>query len=300
MHNEALAASAAPIPGVKDGLLAMVRAESLLALNRFPEAESEAAKVPDKSDLKPRAAFVIAQARIKQNKLKDAIEPLQAAIAGMKDPAAPAAARLALAECLLDAGRAADVPGVLDAAEKAINAAPHEQQSKLRGQAAILRIRAASTDAHGAKDRKALIRAITAARDTAPKDQLPKLLYMRLFALAEEGDHKAVLATMKEDYPLFQAGEDYGPATLIYVAALRKTNHEDDATALLEAFIARKPDSAEALRGRLELANAALEKGDLAKARPAFDAIAASAGAQDKLGKGVFDELQFNRGVAAP
>lgn len=297
MHTELLAASTKPIAGVKDDLLALVRGESLLALNRFAEAEAEAAKVPGSSTLSPRASFVIAQARIKQNKLKEAIDPLGAAISGMKNPPAPPAAYLALTECLLESGQIKDVAKTLDAAEKAVASAPDEQQAKLRGQIGILRIRAASTDAGGAKNRKALIQAITSARESAPKDQLPKLLYMRLFTLSEEGDHKAVLATMKDDYPIFQAGEEYGPATLIFAASLRKSGRGDDAARLLEDFIAKKPDSPEALRVKLELANGILGKGDQAKVKAAFDAIAATAGAQDKLGKPAFDELQFNRGV---
>ncbi|MCC7192394.1 MAG: tetratricopeptide repeat protein [Phycisphaeraceae bacterium] len=299
MHSELLAISAKPIASIKDDLLLLVRSESLLALNRYGEAETEAAKVPANSVYAPRASFVIAQARIKQNKLKEAVDPLQAAISGMKNPSAPPAAYLALAECLLESGRGNEVKKVLDAAAKAVADAPEDQQVKLRGQIDILLIRAASTDASGVKNRKALIDAITAARQTAPKDQLSKLLYMRLFALSEEGDHKAVLATMKDDYPILESGEEYGPATLIYVASLRKIGRGKEATKLLEDFIIQKPDSSEALRIKLELANDILEQGDNVKAKAEFDAISAAAGAQDKLGKSAFDELQFNRGVLA-
>ena len=61
---------------------------------------------------------------VKLNKLKEAIAPLEVAVAGLKDPPAPPAAYLALAECLLEGARPADVEKVLVGAERALAPLP--------------------------------------------------------------------------------------------------------------------------------------------------------------------------------
>ena len=283
--------SASGVTGVAPEMVALARAEAMLALDRFAEADVEAVKVPATSTLFPRASFARAQALIRLNKLKDAAAPLKAAIAGLKDPPVPPAAHIALAECLLENNANDEANAALEQATKVIKNLPEADRARLGGQIALLRLRLAGTD------RKKLIAAATAARESMPKDQLPKVLYARLFALSEEGDHKGVVATMKEDYAILQAAPEDGPSTLIYYNALKETKRADEANALLSDYLKRKSDTPEASRARLLLANAALEKKDLAAARVMFDALAVDAKAAATLGKNAFDEAMFNRAI---
>jgi tetratricopeptide (TPR) repeat protein len=292
MHADLLAVTAAGLPdaAVKPDIVALARTEAFLSTSKFAEADAEGQKIPATSELYPRAAFARAQALIRLNKLKDAVEPLKAAIAGMKNPPAPPAANIALAECLIEAGQADVVPKALDAAERAAERVPEADRAKFNGQIALLRLRTATGD------RKKLIKAVAEARASAPKEQLPKILYMRLFALSEENERKAILETMKDDYAILQTGPEDGPSTLIYFNAM-KESQPADALKLLTDFIARKPATPEAAKARLLLANAALEKNDQAGAKAQYDALAADAKAPASLGKNAFDEAMFNRGV---
>ncbi|MCX5662377.1 MAG: tetratricopeptide repeat protein [Planctomycetota bacterium] len=292
MHADLIAQSANGVVGVAPDVVALTRTEALLALGRFAEAEAEAQKVPANSPLAARASFARGQSLIKLNRLKDAAAPLKIAVAGLKDPPAPPAAHVALAECLLENGAQAEAGKALDDAERAIRQLPPADQQRLLSQVSLIRLRTVATG-----DRKKIIKAVEEGRATLPPDQLPKALYMRLFALSEEGDRKGILATMKDDFPILQAGENDGPSTMIYYDALKQTGKGDDAGKLLDEFLKRRPAANEASRARLLLASAALERGDQAQARTAYDALAADAKAPAALGKNAFDEAMFNRAV---
>jgi len=292
LHADLLAQSAQGVPGFPPDMLALVRAESFLALGKYAEAEAEGVKVPAASPYYARACFARAQSLVKLNKLKEAIAPLEVAVAGLKDPPAPPAAYLALAECLLDGGRPAEVEKAVAGAERALAGLPEAEKVKLRAQMALLRIRGA------AGDKPKLVQAVTESRDKVPPDQLAKILYMRLFALSELGDQKAVVLTIKDDLPVLAKGTEYGPAALIYYKALRETQRADEGLKLLESFVAAKPDSPDALRAQVALGNAALEKGDHARARTFFDRVSAAPKAAEVLGPAALHELLYNRAVA--
>lgn len=288
-NAEVLAQSEKGVAGLLPDVVALTRAEAMLALNRFADADTEAAKVGTNTSLNARASFVRAQALIKQNKLKEAAVQLKVAVAGMKDPPAPPAAHLALAECLLEAGSPDEAAKALDQGEKAIRGLPEVDRAKYTGQISMLRLRTAGTD------RKKLIAAATDARATIPKEQLPKVLYLRLFVLSEEKDNKGVVETMKDDYPVLQTSAEDGPATMIYFNALKELKRVDDGLRLLEEYTRRKADTPEASKARLLLAGAALEKGDNNAAKTWFEAIAADAKAPTTLGKNAYDEAMYNR-----
>ena len=300
MHAELLAISTKGVTGIPAEVVALARAESQLALKKWTEAETEAAKVPKTHALYARAEFARAQSFLRQNKLKEALTPLETAVAGLKDPPAPPAAYIALAECLLEAGRAADAPKALATAEQALPKLPEADRKKFQGQIVLLRLRATAPKG----DRKALIKSITDSRATFPAEQLSKVLYMRLYALSEEKDHATILATMATDLPIFQgttpaATDELGPATLIYMSSLRDQKRSPEAVKLLDDLIRRKAAAPEILKGRLILANEALSKDDFAAAKAQFEAVAAVPQAQQQLGKATFDELQYNRAVTA-
>jgi tetratricopeptide (TPR) repeat protein len=298
MNAQAVAHSASGVTGVAPETLAMVRAEALLALGKYPEASAEAAKVPTGHVLAGKAAYVRAHALLKQNLLKDAVAPLELAIATMKDPAAPVPAHLALVECLIEAGRGDDAVKALGKAQTAIDGAPEDQRAKLKGQAAMLGVRVAVMGS----DKQRVIDAITAARGSVPKEQLPKLLYLRLTKLLEGASAQAaeaVLATYATDFPVFEASEEYGAAVGVYASAYKKAGKPGEAAKVLEGYIAKNPGTPEALKARVTLASDALSAGDYAGAAKSLDVVIATAGAPEKLGKEVFDEVLFNRGVCA-
>ncbi len=295
MNAEMVAHSASGVTGVPAETVAMVRAEALLVLGKFAEAQAEAAKVPSGHALAAKAAYTKAQAMLKQGQLKEAVGPLETAISGMKDPAAPVTAHLALVECLIEAGRGDDAGKALASAQKAIAGAPEDQRAKLTGQAGLLGVRVATMG----NDRQKVIDAVTQARASTPKEQLPKLLYLRLVKLWEGGDPAPVLATYGTDFAVFEASDMYGVAATVYANAYKKTGKADEAAKVLQAYIAKQPDTADALKARVALASDALGKGDFAGAATGLDAVIATAGAPEKLGKEVFDEALFNRGVAA-
>src|SRR5262249_22801785 len=109
---------------------------------------------------------------------------------------------------------------------------------------------------------------------------------------------KAVAATMAADLPVLSKGAEYGPAALIYYKSLRETNQPDEGLKLLEAFVAAKPDSPESLRALMALGNAAVEKGDNARARTFFDRLVVAPKTAEVLGPMAYHELLYNRAVA--
>ena len=283
------------VPGVKEDMAAMVRAEAFLALNKPAEVEKEAIKVPVGSDLYPRTCFTLAQSFIRLNRLKDATAPLEAAVRDMKNPPAPPAALLALSECLLAGGRTNDAEKVLQQVMEKAGNLPDREKQDLLAQAALLKIRLASDSG----DARRLIKVIAETRDYLPKDKLPEVLYLKVFGLAQASDEASLLPSMKDDYPLLQGTPREGAATQIYFAALKKAKRLDEGLKLLEEFLMRQPGSAEAPRARLEIANAALQKENYAKARALFKDLLAGASARKTLGAEAYHEALYNSAVVA-
>jgi len=290
MHKELVDISANGVAGLDADLVALARAESLLALGRNAEADAQAGKIAATSALYPRASFTRGLALIKLNKLKEAVEPLTVAVEKLKDPPPPPSAYLTLADCLLESGQPKEAEVYLAKAEKLAGKDP-----ELQKQIALVKLRQSISGG----SRKEMIATITKSRDSLPKEQLPKLLYMRLFAYSEDGDDAAIVRTMPDDYPVLQASPEDGPATLIYFAALRKLKRQDEGLKMLEEFVKRKPNVPETIRARLELANLALDKEEFDKAAPLLDGIRNAPGAEAALGKETFQKVLFNRAVAA-
>ena len=286
--------SARGIPGLAADTLAAIRAEAYLDLGQLPQAEAEARKVPAGSKNRPRALFTLAQALIKQGKLADAVVPLQTAIKGLQNPPVPPPAHLALAECLLAAGKR-------DAAEAAVKTAlergrslPEAQAKSFRGEAALLKVRIVS---EGGDNRK-FADAVAEARPLISREELPELLYARLFALHAMGDDAAIIAGMKEDSAIFLGKKQEGRAAMLYAASLKRVKKGDQARALLEDFVRRHPDAVEALRARVELANLALVREDYPSAAKLLQVVLAVKDAAAKLGAETVAECRYNSALA--
>lgn len=292
-HKELVEMSAKGVAGVPADALAMARAEALLALERPAEAEAEARKVPKESEYSGRAMFTLAQALIRQNKLKDAAPVLEAALAGMQSP--PAAAWLALAECRLADKKFVEAQAALEEGRKRAGSVPAAEQSAFNSQAALLRIRIAADS----KDNKALIKAVADGLAHVPTNRVPEILYTRLYALAQEQDYKAVAETLKKDMSVLAGTPQEGPALLLGYEAHKKNNNAGEGAALLEKYITLNPKTAEATRARLELANIALENRRFAEARDKLKALAAAPESAAHLGKELFAEALYNCGLAA-
>jgi len=295
MHKELLDISSGGVPGVAPDTLAAIRAESMLETGQFQQAESEARKVPAGSENLPRASFTLAQALIKQRKLVDAVAPLQLAIQKLRTPPLPPSAHLALADCLLASGKTAESAAAAQAALSMAGSLPEAEAKDLRAQAALLNVRIASKTG----DNRKLADAVGEARPVIPPDQLPELLYARLFALQEAGDDAAILRGMKDDSPVFQGKPQEGQSVLLYAGALKRAGRGDDARSLLEGLVQRRPDTAEALRARVELANMALAREEYPRAAEQLNAALAARDAAAKLGAAVFAECRYNSALAA-
>ncbi len=295
MNAELVAHSANGVTGVQAETVALVRGQAFLVLGKFPEAQAEAGKVGSGHALYAKASYVKAQAMLKQGLLKEAVSPLEAAIAGMKDPAAPVMAHLALVECLIEAGRGEDAARALSKARVAVDVGPEDQKAALKGQLALLDVRLAAAGT----DRQKVIDAVTRARGTVAREQLSKLLYLRLVKLSEGKDPSEVLGTLGTDMAVFEASPEYGAAAAVYASAFKKAGKAEEGVKVLTAYVAKQPETVEGLKARVWLASEALGKNDFAGAAGQLDAVIAAAGAAEKLGKDVFDEALFNRGVAA-
>ncbi|MBF0246156.1 MAG: hypothetical protein HQL31_12955, partial [Planctomycetes bacterium] len=140
-HQELLNLSAKGIPGLDDSLLAMVRAESLLELKRYAEAEKEARKVTADSVHRPRAALACARALMARDHFAAAAEPLTLAIAGLKPP--PLSARLALVDCLLVGKQIEPARKALLESAQAIGQMKGEEAQEARKELALLEVRIA-------------------------------------------------------------------------------------------------------------------------------------------------------------
>jgi TolA-binding protein len=295
MHKELIELSKGGIPGIEADALAAIRAEALLELGQFSQAEAEARKVPAGSANLPRASFTLAQALIKQGKLADAVAPLQAAIQGLQKPPVPPSARLALAECLLAAGQPAEADAAVRQALEHGRSLPDAEAKAFRSQAALLDVRIASKSG----DNRKLADAVAGARSVIPPEQLPELLYARLFALNEMREDAAILSAMKDDGAVLQGKPQEGLAMLLYAAVLKRAGKADEAQALLDGFIQRRPDTAEALRARVELANMALAREDYPRAADQLRAVLKAPDAAARLGADTVAECRYNSALAA-
>ena len=295
LHKELLELSSTPVPGVAADALGTVRAESFLALGRNAEAEAEANKVQPDSPYFARVRFSLAQALIRQNKLKEAIAPLTAALRDLKDPAPPPSAHLALAECLLEDSRPAEADRSIDEACRRAGALDEKERKTLLEQAAVFRIRTALA----LHDNRRLVKAVDEARASLPADKLADVLYARLFALHQEKDYAGIVQTLKDDRPVFQGKPQEGNAALIYFTACKQTGKIEEGCALLETFIQRNPGAAEAAKAKLELVNAALTAEDFPRARDQFAQLFAMTNAAAQLGPDAVVEAKYNAAAVA-
>lgn len=295
LMNELLQISSAGVPGIQPGLLAAMRSDAFLALNQLKEAGAEAAKVPTNDEHFPRASLILAQALIREGKVKEAGAPLQTAIAGMKNPPAPPAAYLALAECRLANGDANGAEQAARQAEAGAKSLPDAEQKKFTEQAALLQIRVA---VESRNDRK-ISEAVRAARKYLPPEKLPELLYLRLYHLKNAAQRAEIIGSMPEDHPILRESAQDAPATLIYVAALKEEGREKEADQLLADLLKRKPNAPEALDARRELAYAALKTNDFTGARDNLKAILAAPEAPKRFDADALNELKYNYALAA-
>jgi len=295
MHKELLDVSGKGIAGLAADTLAAIRAEAYLELGQLAQAEAEARKVPADSSSLPRASFTLAQALIKQGKPADAVAPLQAAIRGLRNPPLPPSAHIALAECLLAADKSGEAEAAARGALAGADALPEADAAALRAQAALLNVRIAAKQG----DSRKLADAVAAARPVIPAEQLPELLYARLFALHELRDDAGVMNAMKDDGAVFQGKPQEGQAALLYAAVLKRAGKADEAQAFLDGFVQRRPDSPEALRARVELANFALSRQDYPRAVPLLRDVLAVPDAAARLGAEAFAECRYNSALAS-
>lgn len=294
-YSELIALTGSPIPGVAEDVMAFARMESFVTLQRYAEAQNEAQKIPSNSVYFARAAYIRAQALIQAGRLKDAVEPLDLAIRKMREPAAPPAAVLALAECQLAAGQTNAAWETMEAFQPRLESLPESEKTPLRRQAAAVRIRLAAAQGNS----QAIIRAVDESRDVLPPDQQSSLLYLRLHALFQRQKYDEMMETYASDYPLLKNAPEDGPATLLYAQAFKKTKRLNESLRLLDEFIQRKPQTAEAVQARIELARVAIEKEEWGKARPLIESALSASQARAVLGSEGFREAQFNQAVAA-
>jgi outer membrane protein assembly factor BamD (BamD/ComL family) len=295
LHKELLDLSATPLPGVAVDALATVRMESLLALGRNAEAVDEAKKVPTDSPYFARACFSLAQALIRQNKLKEAISPLTTALRDLKDPAPPPSAHLALAECLLEDNRPAEADQSINEACRRAGSLDEKEKKTLLEQSYVFRIRTALA----LHDSRKLGKAVDEARASLPADKLADVLYARLFALHQEKDYAGIVQTLKDDLPVFQGKPQEGNAALIYFTACKQSGKLAEGCALLETFIQRNPGAAEAAKAKLELANAALTAEDFPRARDQLAQLFAMTNVAAHLGPDALVEARYNAAAVA-
>ena len=294
-HRQVLAVSAKGVAGVDAALVALARAEAHLALNRPADAEPEAAKVPKGHVQYARAAHARARALIGLKRHKDAIPWLEVAAAELADLPARAAASLVRVECELETGDAPRAEAALDQARKRVASLPQADRPAFAGHLALLDLRLASA----AGDGKRLIEAVQRAREHVPAGELPKVLYMRLYALSQGNDTKGVLATMPTDYPLLQKTDQDGRASFIYHRALKSAGRDDESRAVLDGLIERQPRSNDAVHAHLALANGRLSEKAYDEAAPHLAAIVAAPQAKQILTARVYQEVLCNRGVVA-
>lgn len=294
-HRELLALSSGGVPGVETGLVLLARAEAFLSGGSHREAEAEAARIAAADPLHARASYARARALIGLGRPADAVAPLSAAIAGMRDPAAPPAAYVALAECLAGTTNAAAAAVAVREARKRADSLTADERERTLARLALLEVSLATASG----DSKRIIEAVRAAREQVPPDQRTAVLYARLYALDQQHDWKGIVETLTSDYPEIQKGPEDGPATLIYYRSLKEAGRAGEGQALLAGLIARKPKVAEATHARMELAAAAMERQAYREAIPLLGAVLADSAARQALGPKSYAGAAYNRGLAA-
>lgn len=294
-HQQLLAVTAQPVAGVKEDLQWLLRSESMLALKQWDKAAAEAARVPADSDYIGAAALVHARALLQLHRGAEAAQPLATAIAKLANP--PPSAYVALAECLVEAKQPEDAKQAMADARKVVASLPddHAEKAMLAQKLALLELHLLSESG----SHKALVAAIARDRDRYPAEQLPQLLYLKLYALSELEDRDALLNSMADDYPPLQKSRFDGAATLLYFAALNEKQKADQARKLLEAYLTRDPDSEHALRARFELARLAIDAGEDDAADKLLTELTADKRAADVLGTAALSQTLYNRAVIA-
>ncbi len=295
-HDMVLDLTTKPVPGVEADLLPLLRAEAHLAKGRWKEAAAEAGKVPANGKHAPRAAFARARALLKLGRTEQAIDPLKRAVAGPKNP--PISARVALTDCLVRHKRTDEASRAIAETRKAVDGLSKDrkkEQDQWRGRLALLAIQLASDRGEHAR----VAEEIQRQRSSLPAKLLPQATYMRLHALHEMKDHKAALATMREDLK-FLAGSEYdAPAVSIYADTLRAQKKIDALRELLEAFVKRQPGSPQAANYRLELAQMAQDSGDDGQAVKWLDQVLSDRKVQGQVQGETVRQARYNRALLA-
>ena len=294
-HQQLLAVTAQPVAGVKEDLQWLLRSESMLALKQWDKAAAEAARVPAESDYIGAAALVRARALLQLDRGAEAAQPLATAIAKLANP--PPSAYVALAECLVEAKQPDEAKKAMADARKVVAALPddHADKTSLAQKLALLELHLLSDSGN----HKALVAAIARDRERYPAEQLAQLLYLKLYALSELDDHDALLDSMADDYPTLQKSAFDGAATLLYFAALNERKKTDQARDVLEAYVARQPESEHALRARFELARMAIDAGEDEAADKRLSELIADKRAAEVLGPAALSQTLYNRAVIA-
>ncbi len=288
--EELVATAATNLAGIAPDRAALIRAESMLGLNKPADAVAEADKIAAGKPEYPRACLIKAQALIKLGRLKDALEPLQTAVSELRDPPAPPTARLALVECLMENNRAAEAQKAMAAAEKTGASLPAEERQAFSAQCALIKLRLVDK-AGSARD---IVRAVNDVQANLPPAVLAEALYMRAHALFREQDWRELAKVFAADYPRLQGTPREGPATLIFAEALGRQKQAAVRKELLEGYLERQPKTEDAQRARLALANGALETGDDQAARNRFKELLAAAEAQKVLGADAWRDIARN------
>jgi tetratricopeptide (TPR) repeat protein len=180
-----------------------------------------------------------------------------------------------------------------EAVAQAARLEPAERPALL-GQAAVLRVRVAVAS----QDGRAVAAAVDAARDALPADQRARAVAARLFALHEMHDDATLLRTMDADLAAVRDTPEEGAAVLLAAAALERAGRADDARRVLESLVERRPDTAEAARARLTLADVALGHGDFAAGRQHLEQFLASPDVTSRHGKEAVAQASYNLAVA--
>lgn len=285
-----LALAVTNLPGIPPERVAVVRAEAWLELNKTAEAIAEADKIAANGPDYPRACLIKAQALIKAGRLQDALAPLETAVKEMREPPAPPAALLALAECQLDSGHADEAAKSMARAEALAASLPEAERKTFGGQSAMFKLRLAEKTGSA----REISRALDAVQSNLPPALLVEALYLRAHAMHQARDWAGLTRTLPADYPRLQGTEREGPATLLFAEALARQNQASNRLQLLSGYLARKPNAPEAPRARLALANTALEAGDESAARAQFKALLGAPGAATILGTNAWREIARN------
>ena len=293
-HGALLRHSKGGVAGAPGGLVALLRAEALIARERWKPALSVARRVPGDHRHAARAAYARARALRGLGRDGKAIEPLRKALANL-DPAPPGA-RLALAEGLLAAERPEKARAVLEAARKRFKRREAGSgKRRLRRRGALLRVKALRR----AGEDQALARAIAADWKLYPRQQRPRLLHLRLHALWQADRLADLIAVMEKRAQTLRGTQVEGEAILLYARALARSKKKERRRAVLAAYVKRRPRTDAAVEARRRLAEAALDGGREDRAARHLEKLLGSGRARKVLEEPVLRELRFNRAVLA-